>query len=81
MIDYQYVDRAKCECGYIWTTVGKNPPQTISDSIICDCGGLQFKDGVLIGASLAIDEEEFKLEVDKELGIGISNFTVSKYIE
>lgn len=81
MITYKYIDRAKCECGYLWTTVGTNPPQTISNSVICICKAIEFKDGVLIGESLPIDEQEFKEAVAQDINIPISDLEIVKHEE
>ena len=74
-----YVDRAKCQCGFIWITPGSNPPDTISDSIICNCGTVQFNEGTLIGESLPFTEEEFKQAVADSHNISIENVIITKY--
>ena len=61
-----WVTRAKCDCGYIWTTQG-------SPSVVCSCGGLQIINENVIGNSLSIDEIEFKQFVANEIGIDITS--------
>lgn len=80
MIHYEYVDRMKCTCGYLWSTVGTNPPATICDTVICKCGSSSIINGVKSSEGLPIDENEFKQAVAEELLTDISNITIIQYV-
>lgn len=72
MIYYQYIEKAKCNCGYIWTT---NP----SDSVICACDELELSGTIVVrGVSLVVDEDEFKTAVAQELNENEADITIIK---
>ena len=75
-MEYKYIDRAKCMCGYIWTTLGRNIEDPDSDSVICACGDLEFIEGVLSDASLDIVEADFKQAVADELSVDVNELTL-----
>lgn len=71
MTYYEYVEKAKCSCGYIWTTAP-------SDNIRCACNSLELDGTNIVGTSLETDEDEFKLAVAEELQIDVSELTIIK---
>lgn len=79
MLNYSYVTRAKCQCGFIWTTPGKNPPATIDQNIICSCGNIQIENNVIVGTSEPFTEEEFKQAVADEYSENIDDIIITKY--
>ena len=71
MTYYEYIEKAKCTCGYIWTTAP-------SDVVRCACNYLELDGTNIIGTSLETDENEFKSVVAEELQIDISELTLIK---
>ncbi len=65
MISHHWVVRAKCECGYLWTTPG-------SYSVVCACGHVQIIDNVISGEALPVDETEFKQAVARGLNVDVA---------
>ena len=61
MIAHKWVNRAKCSCGYVWTTEG-------SPNVVCACGKTQILDDILSGGEDVTDEVEFKNVVATDLG-------------
>ena len=80
-ITYQYVDRAKCECGYIWTTIDSRTGMA-SDSVVCACGSSQFIEGELSGlaVAIAVDDAEFKQAVSDDTGIDVDSLIIEQSI-
>lgn len=71
-IHHQWVARAKCDCGFIWTNPG-------APSVVCACRASILKDDVLIsGPDLAHTDTEFKQAVADDLGVGIADLLLEK---
>lgn len=71
MIYYQYFEKAKCSCGYSWTT-------SETDFVKCKCGKIEIKGRFLTGMCMETNEEEFKNFVAEELKEEVSNITIIK---
>lgn len=56
MIRYTWRVRAKCDCGYLWTT-------GVNQSVICKCGISKIENDTIVIGSIVTDEEDFKLAV------------------
>lgn len=69
---HEWVVRAKCQCGYIWTTPG-------SSSVACRCGLSGIEDGNLIGdAAEVVDEQEFTQAVADDISCLLSELILIK---
>ena len=64
-----YVIRARCDCGFIWTTPG-------SPSVICQCGTSSIIEGVPTVPSLPFTEDEFRSAAASEIGADPSQVTI-----
>lgn len=72
MTYYEYIEKAKCTCGYVWTT-------SSSDNVRCACNDLELDGATVVsGTPLTTDEDEFKSAVATELQIDISELTLIK---
>jgi hypothetical protein len=66
MIAHEWVVRAKCTCGYIWTNPG-------SSSVVCKCGQTKIENGILTGGDVVTDEVEFKQAVADDIATAVVN--------
>ncbi len=71
LIAHQWVTRAKCTCGYIWTTPG-------APNVVCSCGNSEIANDVILSGDAVTDEEEFKQSVANDLAIDISELILMK---
>ena len=80
-VTYQYVDRASCECGYVWTTIDSRTG-VVSGSVVCACGSSQFIEGELSGLAvgIAVDDAEFKQAVSDDTGIDVGSLIIEQAI-
>ena len=74
MITHTYIDRAKCDCGFLWTNEG-------SEKIACKCGGSTLMNGTLMGVAMGkmFTEAEFKTAVSEDIGIPEADLIVEEY--
>lgn len=64
---HEWVIRAKCECGYLWTNPG-------SDSVTCKCGLSSIESGLFAGnAQDVTDENEFTQAVADDISCLITD--------
>ncbi len=68
---HQWVNRAKCECGYIWTTPG-------APNVVCSCGCAEIENDVVLRGEEVTNEEEFKQAVANDLSIDVANLILLK---
>lgn len=69
MITHTWYERAKCTCGYIWTTEH-------NQSVVCRCGSCSIQIGQVISIGLPVDETEFKQAVAADYGHDVNNIIV-----
>lgn len=59
---YVWTTRAKCSCGYFWTTPG-------SSSVVCACALSAIIDNVVMDGDQVADDVAFKAAVAADLGL------------
>ena len=65
MVTHTWVVRARCSCGYLWTTPG-------SDSVRCVCGESAIVNNALVEGAVAVaDEVDFVGAVAADLGVAV----------
>lgn len=65
--------RAKCDCGYIWTT-------GLNQSVICKCGISRIENGAVIIGNEVIDENDFKSAVAADFNKDISDIVIEQEV-
>lgn len=66
---HTWYTRARCECGFIWTTEPLG-------SVVCQCGALQIDGADVSGAPLFFTEEEFNQAVAADFGLTVDEIIV-----
>lgn len=66
---YTWNVRAKCDCGYFWTT-------GVAQSIVCKCGNSKIENDTVIIGDPVTDEDDFKLAVANDYNKDISEITI-----
>ena len=69
MIAHKWVTRAKCGCGYLWTTEG-------SPSVVCACRQTQIIANILSGGEAVTNEVDLKSVVATDLGCTVDELIV-----
>jgi hypothetical protein len=69
---HQWVVRAKCRCGYLWTTPG-------STSVTCKCGMCRISSGApSADAGPVTDEAEWVAAVAADLGTPVADLILEQ---
>lgn len=81
MTDYRYITSAKCgTCNQLlWTTAGKNPPETINKDVVCGCGDTVITDNEVGGNAVAFSAEEFTAAVAQETGLQPNDINITQW--
>jgi len=70
MVTFTYITRARCDCGFLWTTPG-------SANIICACGESSIiSDAPAGGPGLPFSEDDFKQACADEVGVSVDDVSV-----
>ena len=71
MVTHIWYIRAKCNCGYFWTT-GTN------QSIVCKCGTSKIENGVVITGDAVTNEEAFKLSIAEDYNEDVNEIIIEQ---